>query len=74
MDIQAEKIELVKRILDTEDEAVLNQVKEIFEHNEIGLSKAQQQEILERDRGYEAGKATVYSLDEIISHFNLKDK
>ncbi|MES2425434.1 MAG: hypothetical protein V4560_00630 [Bacteroidota bacterium] len=34
MDIQTEKIALVKRLLDTDDEAVLNQVKEIFENNE----------------------------------------
>ncbi|MBS1521599.1 MAG: addiction module protein [Bacteroidetes bacterium] len=35
------------------------------------LSEAQQQEILERDREYEAGKTETYSLDEIIAHFNI---
>ncbi|HWZ36207.1 MAG TPA: hypothetical protein VNW51_08620 [Mucilaginibacter sp.] len=34
MDIQTEKTALVKRLLDTYDEAVLLQVKEVFEHNE----------------------------------------
>jgi hypothetical protein len=34
MDIQTEKIALVKRLLDTDDEAVLNQVKEVFENSE----------------------------------------
>jgi hypothetical protein len=38
------------------------------------LSEAQQQEILERDRAYEAGESETYSLDEIITHFNLKGK
>ena len=34
MDIQAEKIELVKRLLDTEDETVIREVKGIFESHE----------------------------------------
>ena len=38
------------------------------------LSEAQQQEILERDRQYEAGETENYSLDEIIAHFNIKEK
>jgi len=38
------------------------------------LSEAQQLEILERDRQYEAGETESYSLDEIIAHFNLKEK
>lgn len=38
------------------------------------LSESQQGEILERDREYEAGKTETYSLDEIISHFNIKEK
>ncbi|MFI5162698.1 MAG: hypothetical protein ACHQHN_15570 [Sphingobacteriales bacterium] len=38
------------------------------------LSEAQQQEILERDRQFEAGESETFSLDEIIAHFNIKDK
>jgi len=38
------------------------------------LSEAQQKEILERDREYEAGKAETYSIGEIITHFNIKEK
>ncbi len=38
------------------------------------LSEVQQQEILERDRQYEAGETKSYSLDEVIAHFNLKEK
>ena len=34
MNIQTEKIELVKRLLDTDDESVIRQVKEIFESHE----------------------------------------
>jgi hypothetical protein len=34
MDLQTEKIELAKRLLETDDEAVLLQIKEVFEsHN-----------------------------------------
>lgn len=38
------------------------------------LSEAQQQEILERDRQYEAGEMKSYSLDEVIAHFNIGGK
>ena len=38
------------------------------------LSKEQQEEILERDRLYEAGQMKSYSLDEIIAHFNISEK
>lgn len=34
MDIQTEKISLVKRLLETDDETILQQVKDVFEHNE----------------------------------------
>ncbi len=34
MDLQAQKIALAKRLLDTDDEAVLLQIKEVFESNE----------------------------------------
>lgn len=34
MNIQSEKIELVKRLLDTSDEAILQQIKEVFENHE----------------------------------------
>jgi hypothetical protein len=38
------------------------------------LSEAQQKEILERDRAYEAGETEINSIDEIIAHFNIKEK
>ncbi|MCO5950774.1 MULTISPECIES: hypothetical protein [Mucilaginibacter] len=44
------------------------------EDETVLLSDAQQQEILERDRQYEAGEAESYSLNEIIAHFNIKEK
>lgn len=34
MDLQAEKIELVKRLLDTDDESVIKEVKNVFESHE----------------------------------------
>jgi len=34
MDVQVEKIELAKRLLETDDEAVLLQIKEVFENND----------------------------------------
>lgn len=55
MDVQTEKIELAKRILDTEDEALLIQIKEVFEshdkdfwddlpeHVKVGIKRGQKQ-------------------------------
>jgi hypothetical protein len=38
------------------------------------LSEARQKEILERDREYEAGETETYSIEEVIAHFNIKEK
>jgi hypothetical protein len=56
--------------------AFLNQMKYDYTREEetFTLSEAQQKEILERDREYEAGETKSYSLDEIIAHFNIKEK
>ena len=34
MDVQVEKIELAKRLLETNDEAILLRIKEVFESND----------------------------------------
>jgi len=39
----------------------------------IMLSDSQKQEIIERDKQYEAGQAETYSLNEIVAHFNIKE-
>ncbi|SHN12856.1 hypothetical protein [Mucilaginibacter sp. OK098] len=38
------------------------------------LSKEQQLEVLERDRQYEAGETESFTLNEIIAHFDIKEK
>jgi predicted transcriptional regulator len=55
MDLQTEKIELAKRLLATDDEAVLQQIKEVFEsqdrdfwndlpeHVKAGIQRGQKQ-------------------------------
>ena len=55
MDIQAEKIELVKRLLDTDDESVIQEVKDLFtsrekdfwndlpEHVKAGIERSRKQ-------------------------------
>jgi len=55
MDLQTEKIELAKRLLATDDEAILQQIKEVFEsqekdfwndlpeHVKAGINRGQQQ-------------------------------
>jgi hypothetical protein len=37
------------------------------------LSEAQQHEILERDRLYEAGETESFTLEEIINYFSIKE-
>ena len=39
----------------------------------IALSANQQQEILKRDRQYEAGETETYTLDQVISYFGIKE-
>jgi hypothetical protein len=38
------------------------------------LSEAHQNEITKRDGEYEASETETYSIDEIIAHFNIKEK
>ena len=45
-----------------------------METETIILSEAQQQEILARDKEYEAGETKSFSLHEIIAHFNITEK
>lgn len=56
--------------------AFLDKMKYDYSREEetFALSEAQQKEILERDKEYEAGETEMYSIGEIIAHFNLKDK
>lgn len=53
--------------------AFLDQMKYEYVKEDIALSAEQQKEILERDREFEAGRTKIYSLDEIIAHFNIKE-
>jgi len=46
----------------------------IKDNGALILSEEQQQEILERDRQYEAGEIETFSLNEIIAHFNIKEQ
>jgi len=38
------------------------------------LSETQQREILERDRQYEAGETQVFTFNEFLAHFDVKEK
>ena len=55
--------------------AFLDRMKYEYTHDEDSiLSKEQQLEILERDRQYEAGETESFTLNEIITHFDIKEK
>jgi len=55
--------------------AFLDRMKYEYTHDEDSiLSKEQQLELLERDRQYEAGEIESFTLNEIIAHFDIKEK
>ncbi|RYE23456.1 MAG: hypothetical protein EOP42_23265 [Sphingobacteriaceae bacterium] len=64
MDIQTEKIELVKLLLNTEDEAIIYSVKQILMHHQHDfwkdLSQEQQKEIEAADLEIERGETVDY--------------
>jgi len=41
--------------------------------NDVLLSETQQQEILLRDKKYEAGEAETFTLNQVINHFGIKE-
>jgi hypothetical protein len=62
MDIQTEKIELVKKLLNTDDERIIRSVKKILDQDSTDfwndLSANEQREIEEADLEIEQGKVT----------------
>ena len=67
MNIQAEKLELMKLILNTENPSVLQKIKKIFIMEKdfwITLTKAEQEDILKGIEELERGES--YSYDEIM--------
>lgn len=68
MDIQLEKIELVKKLLATEDMSILNSIKKIFEKEEKDwwddLTEEQQNFLNESMEQYERGEFS--SFDDFI--------
>lgn len=71
MDIQLEKIELVKKLLATEDISILNSIKKIFEKEEKDwwddLTEEQQNILNESMEQYERGEFSSFD-DFIKSH------
>ncbi len=71
MNIEAEKIVLVKRLLDTDDEGVINQLKEVFERSEKDfwndLPEHVKQGIEQSKRQAEAGLFTPH--DEVMKKY-----
>jgi hypothetical protein len=65
MDIQLEKIELVKKLLATEDISVLNSIKKIFEKEEKDwwddLTEEQQNILNESMEQYERGEFSSFA-------------
>ena len=67
MNIQAEKLELMKLILNTENPSVLQKIKKIFIMEKdfwITLTKAEQEDILKGIEELKRGES--YSYDEIM--------
>ena len=60
MDIQLEKLELIKMLAETDDQSIIASVKKIFSSNKKDfweeLSQEQRDEIEESEREYERGE------------------
>ena len=60
MDIQLEKLELIKMLAETDDQSIIESVKKIFSSNKKDfweeLSQEQRDEIEESEREYERGE------------------
>jgi len=71
MDVRTEKIELAKRLLETEDEGVLLQIKEVFENHDKDFWDILPVHVkagIERGRSQEAeGKVTPH--DEVMKKY-----
>ncbi len=68
MDIQAEKLELIEMLLNTENESVIDKIKAIFKsENKDGqsmLSEEQWAIVAERRAEYMRGEGTYHTLEE----------
>ena len=63
------KIDLISRIANLKDIAVMEQIKRVLDFDKDSsltsmLTKAQQEEVLHRSELYKQGKTKVYTLDE----------
>ncbi|MEW4924276.1 addiction module protein [Algibacter sp. 2305UL17-15] len=72
MDIQAEKIELVKLLLETQKESVINKIKLLLksENEDFDVTEAQKEELDNRLARMEKGDTKFYSWERVEQ--NLK--
>ena len=71
MDIQAEKIDLVRRLLDTDDKSILQEVKNVFESHEKDfwndLPEYVKEGIIRSKKQADAGQLTPH--DEVMKKY-----
>ncbi|QSB27001.1 hypothetical protein [Flavobacterium sp. CLA17] len=64
MDIQLEKLELIKKLVETEDPTIINSIRKIFSKKKKDwwddLTEAQKEEIKEGERQIERGEFVLY--------------
>jgi uncharacterized spore protein YtfJ len=64
MDIQLEKLELIKKLVETEDPTIIDSIKKIFSKKKKDwwddLTEAQKEEIEEGERQIERGEFVLY--------------
>ncbi len=74
MNLQAEKIELIQLLLDSENEEVLKEIKQLLiEEQAREFSESQKAELDRRLKKNSDGKMKFYSLDEFENHLNEAD-
>ena len=71
MNLEAEKIELIQLLLDSESEEVLKEIKRLLKREqERELSESQKAELDRRLKKHSEGKMNFYSLEEYENRLN----
>tara|TARA_R110002050_G_scaffold112995_6_gene227538 strand:- start:183 stop:407 length:225 start_codon:yes stop_codon:yes gene_type:complete len=74
MNLEAEKIELIQLLLDSENKEVLKEIKQLLiEEQEREFTEAQKAELNCRLKKNSEGKMKFYSLNEFENHLNEAD-
>lgn len=65
MDVQSTKFAIIEKVIQTNDEDLLNEVQAILEEEEIILTSRQKEELDERSARHKAGESKNFTWEEV---------